>query len=275
MSGTLRLTILGCGSSGGVPRLGGDWGACDPANPKNWRTRCSLLVERKPEGASWNSEQVTTILVDTSPDMRAQLLAARVTRLDAVFLTHDHADQTHGIDDLRAFWMRQRQLVPVYMDQPTANVIMQRFGYCFAQPGGSPYPPILEARLALRHAEQVTIDGPGGAITVEPLDQDHGYVRSLGFRFGRAAYSNDVVELPDDTKARLKDLDLWIVDALQDAPHRTHAHVDKTLDWIEELAPKQAVLTNMHHSLDHDELAARTPSHVTPAHDGMTIEVDA
>jgi len=275
MSAVLRITVLGSGSSGGVPRIGGDWGACDPANPKNRRTRCSLLVERKADrDAPWGDDTTTTVLIDTSPDMRAQLLAAGVTRLDAVFMTHDHADQTHGIDDLRAFWMRQRRRVPVYMDTATADVLTQRFRYCFETPPGSPYPAILEPRVTLRPGETTVIDGPGGSLDVLALDQDHGFIRSLGFRFGPAAYSNDVVDMPEVTFDALRGLDLWVVDALQDQPHKTHAHVAKTLEWIERLSPKRAVLTNMHLPLDYDALNARTPEHVEPAYDGLRIEVE-
>lgn len=273
MSGTLRLTILGCGSSGGVPRVDGDWGACDPSEPKNRRSRCSLLVERKREGDPWGPETTTTVLVDTSPDLREQMLRAGVKRLDAVLLTHDHADQTHGIDDIRAFWMRARRRVPVYMDETTAEVMLRRFDYAFVQPPGSLYPAIADAHVTLTPGRTTVIEGPGGAISALALDQDHGSMRSLGFRFGRAAYSNDVVELPEATFAQLTDLDAWIVDALQDAPHLTHAHVAKTLGWIERLEPKRAVLTNLHHTLDYAALDARTPKHVVPAYDGMQIEV--
>lgn len=276
MSGVLRFTILGCGSSGGVPRIGGDWGACDPANPKNRRTRSSLLVERKADAdAPWGPETTTTVLVDTSPDLRAQMLAAHVTRLDAVLLTHDHADQTHGIDDLRAFWMAERARVPVYMDARTAKIITHRFDYCFETPPGSPYPAIADARVTLAPGGVTRVEGPGGAIEALALDQDHGFVRSLGFRFGPAAYSNDVVDMPKDTFAALAGLDLWIVDALQDAPHKTHAHVAKTLAWIERLQPKRAVLTNMHLPLDYEALDARTPDHVEPGYDGLRIEIAA
>jgi phosphoribosyl 1,2-cyclic phosphate phosphodiesterase len=274
MSGVLRFTILGCGSSGGVPRIGGDWGACDPNEPKNRRTRCSLLVERKARAEDpWGPKTTTTVLIDTSPDMREQLLRAEVKRLDAVFLSHDHADQTHGFDDLRAFWTRDRRLMPVYMDPVTARQMQTRFGYCFKQPASSLYPPIAEARVSLMPGSPTVIEGPGGPITALPLDQDHGGMRSLGFRFGRAAYNNDVVELPKQTLAKLDGLEVWIVDALQDAPHLTHAHVAKTLGWIEMLKPGRAILTNLHHSLDYAALDARTPENVTPAYDGMRIEV--
>jgi phosphoribosyl 1,2-cyclic phosphate phosphodiesterase len=274
MSGILRLTILGCGSSGGVPRIGGDWGACDPNEPKNRRTRCSLLVERKRSAEDpWGPKTTTSILVDTSPDMREQLLEAEVKRLDAVFLTHDHADQTSGFDDLRAFWTRDRKLMPVYMDPVTAKVMQTRFGYCFKQPAGSLYPPFVEARVSLMPGGETVVEGPGGPIKALVLGQDHGTTQSLGFRFGRAAYNNDVVELPKQAFAMLEGLDVWIADALQDAPHLTHSHVAKTLGWIERLKPARGILTNLHHTLDYKELDARTPENVSPAYDGMQVEV--
>jgi phosphoribosyl 1,2-cyclic phosphate phosphodiesterase len=272
MSGVLRLTILGSGSSGGVPRIGGDWGACDPTNPKNRRSRGSLLVERKRAGDPWGPHTTTTVLIDTSPDMREQLLQAEVTRLDAVLLTHCHADQTQGFDDLRGFWLRQRRLVPVYMDEPTWAEMSRRFGYCFASSGGL-YPAIAEAHVTLAPGATTVVEGPGGSVSALALDQDHGSIRSLGFRFGRAAYSNDLVELPEDSFAQLEGLDLWIVDALQEQPHKTHAHLAKTLGWIERLAPRRAVLTNLHQSLDYAALEARTPAHVNAGYDGMSFEV--
>lgn len=274
MSHILRVTILGSGSSGGVPRVGGDWGACDPANPKNRRSRGSILVERKRAGDPWGPETTTTVLVDTSPDMREQLLKADVRRMDAVLLTHDHADQTHGFDDLRAFWLMTRKRVPVYMDEATAAVMLRRFDYCFIQPEGSFYPVITEAHVTLKPGGVTVVQGPGGPVEALALDQDHGVVRSLGFRFGPAAYSNDVVDMPDETFAALAGLDVWIVDALQEAPHATHAHVAKTLGWIERLRPKRAVLTNLHQSLDYDALDARTPAHVSVGYDGLSVELE-
>lgn len=275
MSGVLRLTVLGSGSSGGVPRIGGDWGNCDPTNPRNRRLRGSLLVERKKRGSDpWGPHTTTTVLVDTSPDMREQLLRAEVTRLDAVLLTHDHADQTHGFDDLRGFWLKERRRVPVYMDETTAAVMLRRFDYCFVQAPGTVYPAIADARVSLKPGETTVVDGPGGPIRALAIDQDHGVMRSLGFRFGNAAYSNDVVDLPPESFAALEGLDLWIVDALQEPPHATHAHVAKTLGWIERLHPKRAVLTNLHQSLDYADLEARTPAHVNAGYDGLSVEID-
>ena len=263
MSG-LKATILGCGSSGGVPRIGGHWGACDPNEPKNRRTRCSLLIERGK----------TAVIVDTSPDLREQLLRSGTEWLDGVLFTHDHADQTHGIDDLRALLINRRRRVDVYMDASTEATLMARFGYCFATPEGSQYPPILNAH-ALRPFVPVRIEGEGGAIEAVPFMQSHGEVHSLGFRFGPIAYSSDLVGLPEESFRILEGLDVWIVDALRYRPHPSHAHLDLALEWIARLAPKRAVLTNMHLDLDYQTLKRDLPAGVEPAFDGMTIEVDS
>jgi len=268
MSGVLEITILGCGSSGGVPRADGDWGACDPAEPKNARTRCSLLVRRK--GQTPDTPQ-TTVLVDASPDLRLQTAGAGVTRLDAVLLTHDHADQVHGIDDVRAFFIRQRAKIPCLMDASTEVSMMRRFGYIYEGEGG--YPAICEARRLPAYGQAFVIDGPSGAIPVDTFDQDHGPVRSVGYRFGGVAYSSDVVDLDDAAYAALEGLDLWIVDALRWRPHPTHAHVERTLDWIARVKPRRAILTNMHIDLDYNALAAQLPEGVEPAYDGQRIEI--
>ncbi|MGR3369022.1 MAG: MBL fold metallo-hydrolase [Sagittula sp.] len=262
MSATLRFTILGCGSSGGVPRLGGHWGDCDPANPRNRRRRCSLLVERTtPDGT-------TCVLIDTSPDMREQLLDARVGHLDAVAWTHAHADHTHGLDDLRQIVFNTRKRLDVWADGDTQNDLIARFGYAFVQPEGSPYPPILNLHTI---DGAFTIEGAGGAITLTPFKVNHGSIDALGFRIGDLAYLPDVIRIPEDAWPHLENLDCWILDALRRTPHPTHAHLDLALEWIARAAPKRAVLTNMHIDLDHDTVAAETPAHITPAHDGMTI----
>ncbi len=271
-SGAIRIHVLGCGSSAGVPRIGGDWGACDPNDPRNQRTRCSILVERKSDLAPWSETNTTRVVVDTSPDFRTQMLNADVGRLDAVFYTHDHADQTHGIDDLRALAMRQRRRIPVHMDQRTADILMRRFDYCFADNPATGYPAILDAHIDLEPSTTVAIDGPGGPIEALVLDQVHGPIPSLGFRFGPVAYCNDCSALSEATLEQVRGVDVFIVDALRDKPHPTHANVAQALQWIERVAPKQAILTNMHIDLDYAELDARTPSHVTPAIDGMVIE---
>jgi phosphoribosyl 1,2-cyclic phosphate phosphodiesterase len=262
---SLTFTILGCGSSGGVPRPGTGWGACDPANPKNRRRRCALLVERRGAGG------VTRVLIDTGPDLREQLLDAKADSLDAVFYTHEHADHTHGIDDLRGIYLRARRRVDVYAHDATTRMLMTRFSYCFVQPPGSEYPPILTMH-AITPGVPLTIDGKGGPIAALPFIQDHGDIRSLGFRFGGVAYSSDLHGLPADSIAAVADLDLWIVDALRTTPHPAHFSVADALAWIERLGPKRAILTNMHHDLDFEVLRASLPPGVEPAYDGMRIE---
>ena len=267
MSGVLEITILGCGSSGGVPRADGEWGACDPANPKNHRSRCSLLVRRKGGGP----EHETTVVVDTSPDFRLQSAGAGVKRLDALLLTHDHADQVHGLDDVRAFFLRQQgQRIHAHMDEPTYGTLMRRFGYIFEGEGG--YPAICEARLLPGHGEPFRIEGPSGPVPVVTFDQDHGAVRSVGYRFGGVAYSSDLVDLDEAAFDALQGLDVWIVDALRYRPHPTHAHLERTLGWIERVRPRRAIITNMHVDMDYAKLAAELPPGVEPAYDGLRLE---
>jgi phosphoribosyl 1,2-cyclic phosphate phosphodiesterase len=262
----LRFTILGCGSSGGVPRLGGDWGDCDPTNPKNRRRRCSLLVERI------TNTGITRALIDTSPDMREQLLSARVGDLDGVVYTHSHADHVHGIDDLRQIVFNTRRRLPVWADQPTETALMDRFGYAFTQPAGSLYPPILDMNPI---SGPFAIAGEGGEITFRPFEVDHGSMVALGFRVGNLAYLPDVLAIPDAAWAELQGLDCWIVDALRRKPHPTHAHLALTLDWIAQVKPAQAVITNMHIDLDYETLADELPPSIVPAYDGLVLTLDA
>ncbi|MEP2641748.1 MBL fold metallo-hydrolase [Roseobacter sp.] len=262
----LRVTVLGCGSSGGVPRLGGHWGDCDPSNPKNRRQRCSLLVQR--QGAAGT----TTVLIDTTPDLRNQLLAADIGRLDAVIYTHSHADHVHGIDDLRMIVFNMRARLPVWADAPTRDALLHRFDYAFVQPQGSTYPPILD--MNLMHGD-VTISGAGGDITFTPFEVAHGGINALGFRIGDLAYLPDVSQIPDTVWPVLDNLECWIVDALRREPHPTHAHLARTLEWIDRVNPKRAVLTNMHIDLDYDTVMAETPPHIEPAYDGLTLTFPA
>jgi phosphoribosyl 1,2-cyclic phosphate phosphodiesterase len=251
----MKITILGCGTSGGVPRVGaadGGWGDCDPTNPKNRRRRVSILVE----------EQGSRILIDTSPDLREQLLSANVTSLDAVFLTHDHADHTHGIDDLRGLVQTMRRRIPVYMDARTLEVMTRRFGYIFE--GANGY-------AAMADAHVLTGDVKIGSMTVQPFRQRHGPIDSVGYRIGQAAYSTDVIDFPAESEPCLKDLKVWIVDALRHDPHPTHPHLALTLSWIAKYKPAQAVLTHMDWSMDYDTLAKTLPAGVVPAYDGMEI----
>ncbi|MCV2882523.1 MBL fold metallo-hydrolase [Actibacterium sp. XHP0104] len=261
----MHFTILGCGSSGGVPRLGGHWGDCDPEDPRNVRTRCSLLVEREDE------DGVTRILIDTTPDMRAQLLRAGVGELDAVVFTHSHADHVHGIDDLRQIVFNMRARLPVWADGATQDALYSRFGYAFTQPEGSPYPPILDMHTI---KGDVVVTGAGGTVRLTPFRVNHGSIDALGFRVGDVAYLPDVAEMYDESWPKLEGLDLLILDALRRTPHPTHLHLDKALDWISRLAPARAVLTNMHIDLDYATVEAETPDHVTPAYDGLTLSFD-
>jgi phosphoribosyl 1,2-cyclic phosphate phosphodiesterase len=261
----LEVTVLGCGSSGGVPRADGEWGGCDPAEPRNRRRRCSLLVRRKGEGAQ------TTVLVDTSPDFREQAIAAQIRRIDAVLFTHDHADQAHGIDDLRAFFLRQRARIPAWMDAPTRASLERRVAYIFENTGG--YPAILQSIDLPPHGQAFAIDGPSGPIPVDCFDQDHGNIRCIGYRFGPVAYSPDVNGLPEAAFSALEGVDTWIVDALRYTPHPTHAHLAQTLDWIARVRPRRAILTNMHIDMDYNALRAQLPEGVEPAFDGMTVEI--
>jgi phosphoribosyl 1,2-cyclic phosphate phosphodiesterase len=261
---TLAVTILGCGSSGGVPRVGSGWGACDPANPKNRRRRCSILVERVGEAGT------TTVLVDTSPDLREQLLDAGVRRLDAVLFTHEHADHTHGIDDLRPLVIHMRRRIPIYADHATGEMLGVRFGYCFHAPAGSDYPPILTEHR-IRAGVPVDIDGPGGVLTGLPFMLQHGKGEALGFRFGDFAYVNDVSAVPEDSVPVLSGLRIAVVDALRHTPHPTHFSVSEALAFIERIRPQHAILTNMHTDVDYAELAAQLPPNVEPAFDGMRL----
>ncbi|MCI2399252.1 MBL fold metallo-hydrolase [Aliiroseovarius subalbicans] len=262
----LSFTILGCGSSGGVPRLGGHWGDCDPENPKNRRTRCSMLVTREDAGGT------TRVLIDTSPDMRQQLLDAGVGNLDAVVYTHNHADHVHGLDDLRMIVFNRRERLPVWADPATQDALYARFGYAFVQPADSAYPPILDMHTI---DGDVTISGAGGAITLMPFEVRHGRIDALGFRIGNLAYLPDVSDIPGDAWAALQGLEVWVLDALRRAPHPTHAHLAQALEWIERSGAKRGVLTNMHIDLDHATVDAETPAHITPAFDGMTLHLDA
>jgi phosphoribosyl 1,2-cyclic phosphate phosphodiesterase len=269
---TLEVRILGCGSSGGVPRLGADdgplWGACDPTNPKNRRSRCSLLVRRK------LAEGETRILIDTAPDLREQLLSANVGRLDSVLMTHDHADQSHGMDDLRVVVMNVKHRLDVWADDAALQGLHAKFGYCFETPPGSDYPAILNACELPEPFAPFEITGAGGAVPVLAFGQRHGRIRSLGYRLGPVAYSPDVDGLDDAAFAALAGVECWIVDALRYKPHPSHAHLERTLEWIARVKPHRAVITNMHVDIDYETLKRELPSGVEPAYDGLTLSFD-
>ena len=261
----MKVTILGCGGSGGVPLIGPGWGDCNPNNPKNRRTRVSILVQ----------QDETNIICDSSPDFRAQALAADINHLDAVLYTHDHADHTQGIDDLRFVRSKDKSIanrVPAYGTDDTLGTLQTRFGYAFQQNttgSGHLYKPFIEPRL-VRYQEAFDIFG----IRIMPYLQEHGFGSSTtGYRIGNIAYSTDCVEMPEESLQHLRDLDLFVVDCLRFEPHVTHAHFDKAMSWVEMLKPKHTVLTHMNHFTDYDAVKARCPAGVEPAYDGLVIEV--
>ena len=252
----MKVRILGCGTSSGVPRIGNDWGACDPDDPKNRRTRVSILVET----------DATRILVDTGPDMREQLLAANVGTVDAILWTHDHADHTHGIDDVRQIFHLRGSPVPGYARTATADVLRERFAYAVA--GRHGYPATVDLRPL---PDNLRI----GDIEIAVVDQPHGNIASAGLRFsdGRstAGYATDFNILTEDMRSLYKDLDLWIVDALRRAPHPTHPTLNQAIGWAAELGARRAVLTHMDHSMDYATLVAELPPGVEPGYDGQEI----
>jgi phosphoribosyl 1,2-cyclic phosphate phosphodiesterase len=262
-----RFTLLGTASSAGVPRIGPVWGNCDPTNPRNRRRRCALLVERRRGSGS------TTVLVDTPPDLREQLLDAGVATLDGVLFTHDHADHTHGIDDLRGVFFNTKRRVQVWADAATRRTLETRFEYCFRQRPGSSYPAILEAH-DITPPEPVRIEGRGGTVEAVPVLHEHGEMPSLGFRFGNVLYSPDICGVPEGALPLLQGLDLWIVDALRPVTHRTHFSVKQALEWIERVGAKRGILTHMTVELDYATLSRQLPPNVEVGYDGMVVEVD-
>ncbi len=266
---TLTVTILGCGSSGGVPRPGSGWGACDPANPKNRRRRCSILVERSGPGGT------SRVLVDTSPDLREQLLSAEVPALDGVLMTHDHADHTHGIDDLRGLVLHTQQRIRIYADTPTETSLRTRFGYLFETPPGSYYPPILDLDQ-ITAGRPETVEGAGGPITALPFRVEHGpNYEALGFRFAGLAYLPDVSLIPPAAMEAMADLDVLILDCLRETRHPSHFHLSQSLEAIATLKPRRAILTNLHIDLDYVSLSKRLAGRVEVAFDGMTVVTPA
>jgi len=251
----MRITILGCGSSGGVPLIGNRWGACDPNNPRNRRSRVSVLVEKNG----------TTILIDASPDMRAQLLACNLQKLDAVLFTHSHADHCHGIDELRSINWLTKKPMDIYADTKTMQDLKVRFDYIFNGTTDKFYKP---------SATPHVIDGAFeiGDIKITPFEQNHVNMTTLGFRLDDFAYSTDVKTLDEAAFAVLADVKVWVVDCVRREPHPTHSHLAQTLEWITRVKPQRACLTHMNESLDYAALATELPAGVEPAYDGITIE---
>ena len=262
--------ILGCGSSGGVPRIDGDWGKCDPNNPKNRRTRCSLLVEKAPSIEAINAGDVTRVVIDTSPDFRQQMLDAGAPNLNGLVFTHTHADQAHGIDDVRAIVYRNRTKLDTAMSPETYQELLERFRYIFETPKGSGYPPLLEPRI-VQTSHKTQFDGAGGGLDVELFDVEHGGAPCSGVRIGPIVYTPDVSGLNNDAKQSIAQCGVWIVDALRETPHPSHAHLALTLNWIEELSPKHAILTNLHVDMDYQALLTQLSDRIRPAFDGLSF----
>jgi phosphoribosyl 1,2-cyclic phosphate phosphodiesterase len=267
--GRLKFTILGCSSSPGVPRITGDWGACDPNEPKNRRSRAALLVERFDEQG-----RVTSVVIDTGPDFRTQMVAVGATDLHAVVLTHAHADHLHGIDDIRAFVYKNEHRMPVWADETTMGRVLEGFGYCFETPKGSNYPPIARANVIPEIGSSFDADGPAGPVTLLPFLQTHGDSFSIGFRIGNFAYCTDVSDFPEASLQHMKNLDVLVIDCLQYRRHPSHLSLEQALAWIDRIKPKRAILTHMHIPLDYHTVRNETPDHVDPAYDGMVIEAE-
>jgi phosphoribosyl 1,2-cyclic phosphate phosphodiesterase len=261
---SLVVTILGCGSSAGVPRVAQGWGACDPNNPKNRRRRCAILVEKTGE------HEPTRLLVDAGADLREQLLATDVHRLDAVLLTHAHADHIHGLDDLRPLTMVMHRKIAIYFDPPTAASVGARFDYLFETPPGSNYPALLFPHV-FDYGRSFAHGGPAGEVEILPFRLNHGDIDATGFRIGAFAYTPDVKFVPPESMEFLENLDLWVVDALRHREHPSHLSVQETLELIAHFKPKRAVLTNLHTDLDYETLRRNLPDNVEPAYDLMRL----
>ncbi len=267
MTDRLRLTILGCGSSPGTPRITGDWGACDPNEPRNRRGRCAAMIERiSPQGR-------TVVVIDCGPDFREQMLREKVRHLDAVLVTHPHADHFHGLDDIRGFFLESGREIDLYADDSTFERLREAFGYCFETPAGSSYPPIVQ-RHPLTPLQPIRIEGKGGAIDVTPFEQEHGSIPSLGFRIGPISYCSDVSDFPSAAQEAIEGSTLLVIDALQYRRHPSHLSLDQALAWIERLRVPNAILTHMHTPLDYQTLRQSLPAHIAPAYDGMQVEFD-
>ena len=268
----MSFTLLGTGSSGGVPRVGNQWGECNPDNPLNRRRRCALLVEQSAATATTAvAHAKTTVLIDAGADLREQLLGANVKHLDGVLLTHSHADHIFGLDDLRQLAISMKSAIPVHMDKATREVVLRSFNYVFQQAPGSSYPAFCSLH-SIEYGAESLINGAGGVIKAIPLLAEHGDIQALGFRFGSLAYLPDIKRIADDASLiALRGVKTLIVDALRYAAHPTHMNVEESLQFIELVQPDLAVLTNMHTDLDYDQLRAQLPDGVTPGYDGMEL----
>ncbi|MBI1275866.1 MBL fold metallo-hydrolase [bacterium] len=261
----MTATLLGCGSSSGVPLIGCHCVACSSPNPKNNRSRASLLVDARSTGAN----KATRLLIDTSPDLRQQALKHNITTVDGILFTHDHADHTHGIDDVRSFNYHRSGIVPAWADAVTIATLRERFGYVFRppKPEFGWYAPALD----FRQIPDPLTPFEAAGIPVIPFWQDHGRVRSLGFRIGNLAYSTDAKALDETAFGILQGVDTWIVDCLKETPTWSHSHLEQTLEWIERVKPRRAILTHMSHELEYEALSTKLPPGTEPSYDGMVI----
>lgn len=259
------ITILGCGSSGGVPRVAQGWGVCDPENPRNRRRRCSILVEQS------SADGVTRVLVDTSPDLRDQLIDAGVDSLDSILMTHPHADHLHGIDDVRPLVLHMGRRLDIHMDEQTSRVVRSSFNYIFETAPESQYPPLLSEHRLIA-GQKCVIPGRGGVLEAMPFRLDHGEIEALGFRFGNVAYTPDFVKVLPGSWEYLENLDTWIIDALRYTRHPTHLSVHEALELISMMKPKRAILTNLSSEIDYETLCREMPDHILPAHDRMRLD---
>ena len=257
---SVEINILGCGSSSGVPAIGNSWGNCDPKNPKNRRLRSSILIQ----------SDKSSIIIDANPDLTQQLLNANVKKLDAILVTHTHSDHINGIDDFRFLNVIMKKDINLYASENSINEIKKRFGYVFEklvpEANGFYYKPCLNPKI-IKGSFKIN------DLTISSIIQNHGFTESLGFRINNFAYCTDVLDFEDSQFKKLKNLDLWIVDCLRFIPHKTHAHFDKVMNWIELLKPKKTILTHMNYEVDYDFILSKVPKNCFPAYDGMTITI--
>ena len=275
MNDTLTITLMGTGSSGGVPRVGNVWGNCDPAEPRNRRRRCSILIERcktlQTTSAIKHPPEKTTVVVDTGADLREQLLSADVRSIEGVVLTHSHADHIFGLDDLRQMAINLRRPIDVWLDEPTRAQVMAAFSYCFNQAPGSSYPAFCNEH-ALTPLQPFEIQGPAGDITINTLIAEHGDINALGVRVADSVYLPDMKRVSDARSLELlQDVNVLIVDALRYHSHPSHMNLEESLAFIDKVRPNRAVLTNMHGDLDYQELSSALPDGVEAGYDGMKI----
>jgi len=257
----MKITLLGCGTSVGVPALGGlGWGRCNPENPKNRRQRSSVLIETNK----------ITLLVDAGPDVRNQLLDAKINKIDAVLLTHAHADHTSGLPELRPYYFAHKTKVPIFSNIETLNVVERQFDFLFTEKTGSPsyfVPPMTLNKIGLGTLEI-------GNLSIDVINQSHGNIDSLGFIFDKKfAYNTDVVKMPEVNFDKFNNLDLWIVEALREEPHESHSHFEQTFNWIKRVNPKKAVLTHLGWESDYDYIVSICPDNVYPGYDGMVFKI--